>query len=309
MQPFPVRDVSSWSVVRAETLGRDRKVWLRDPTVAADSLSRESDWLFKPVVVPAHGIPQGEDWAEKIVSELGCVLGVPCAEVDLAVRGGEPGLISRNVVPDGWDRVLGAELMGTVVPNYQEGRNNPPGRPGHSPELIAKALSACHTAPGYEDLGAMGTFAGYLVLDAWVANQDRHDQNWAVMVRSGTQDLRLAPSYDHASSLAFSRLDSYRERVLQSGGLKAFAERGRATRFEHDPERPRREIPTLVAVAHRSLDLAGPQARRHWITQLRAVQRAAVEEVVHRTPNLSEVGARFVVELLDINRGRLLDDR
>ncbi len=51
--------------MRAETLGRDRKVWLRDPTVAADSLSRESDWLFKPVVVPAHGIPQGEDWARE----------------------------------------------------------------------------------------------------------------------------------------------------------------------------------------------------------------------------------------------------
>jgi hypothetical protein len=126
---FPIRDVSSWDVVRAETLGRDRKVWLRDPAVPGGSTSRESDWLFKPVVVPAHGTPQGEDWAEKIVSELGRLLGVPCAEVDLAVRGDDRGLISRNVIPDGWDRVLGAELMGTVVPNYQEGRNNPQGRP------------------------------------------------------------------------------------------------------------------------------------------------------------------------------------
>ena len=101
MQPFPVRDVSSWSVVRAETLGRDRKVWLRDPTVAADSLSRESDWPFKPVVVPAHGIPQGEDWAEKIVSELGRMLGVPCAEVDLAVRGGR-GFVPGEGLPIRW---------------------------------------------------------------------------------------------------------------------------------------------------------------------------------------------------------------
>jgi hypothetical protein len=75
------------------------------------------------------------------------------------------------------------------------------------------------------------------------------------------------------------------------------------------PSVRRARSPPLVAVAHRSLDLAGPQARRRWITHLRAVQRAAVEEVVHRTPNLSEVGARFVVELLDINRRRLLDDR
>ena len=128
-----MRDVSSWNVVRAETLGRDRKVWLRDPVIAHDSTSREGDWLFKPVVVPAHGTPQGEDWAEKIVSELGRLLGVPCAKVDLAVRAGEPGLISRNVIPDGWDRILGAELMGTVVPNYQEGRHNPTGATGPQP--------------------------------------------------------------------------------------------------------------------------------------------------------------------------------
>jgi hypothetical protein len=31
--------------------------------------------------------------------------------------------------------------------------------------------------------------------------------------------------------------------------------------------------------------------------------------VVHRTPNMSEVGATFVMELLNINRRRLLDDR
>jgi hypothetical protein len=174
--------------------------------------------------------------------------------------------------------------------------------------LIAEALSICGSAPEYEHLGAMGTFAGYLVLDAWVANQDRHDQNWAVMVRSGSQELRLAPSYDHASSLAFGRLDSYRERVLRCGGMRAFAERGRAGRFEHDPDRPPREIPTLVEVARRSLGLAGPEARRHWISRLRAVDHAAVEDVVRRTPNLSEVAATFVMELLNINRRRLLDD-
>lgn len=90
--------------------------------------------------------------------------------------------------------------------------------------------------------------------------------------------------------------------------MRAFAERGRAARFEHDPRRLPREVPTLVTLARRSLDLAGPEARRHWITRMRAVEQAVVEDVVHRTPNLSDTGARFVVELLDINRRRLLDD-
>ena len=151
-------------------------------------------------------------------------------------------------------------------------------------------------------------FARYLVLDAWVANQDRHDQNWAVMARSGSRELRLAPSYDHASSLAFSRFDSYREKILGSKGMAAFVERARATRFEHDPTCPPREVPTLVAVAHRTLDLAGDAARRYWSSQLRALDQAATGDVVRRTPKLSAVGARFVVELLDINRRRLLDE-
>ena len=194
MERFPVRDVSSWEVVRAETLGRDRKVWLRDPAVAADSLSREGDWLYKSVVIPAHGIPQGEDWAEKIVSELGRLLGVPGAEVDLAVRAGERGLISRNVISDGWDRVLGAELMGIVVPNYQEGRNNPPGRPGHSPELIAEALLACGPPPGWDHLGAMGAFAGYLVLARRLRRICGCSSDWRVAFRwwSSLGDLRLS---------------------------------------------------------------------------------------------------------------------
>ena len=38
---------------------------------------------------------------------------------------------------------------------------------------------------------------------------------------------------------------------------------------------------------------------------MRAVEQAVVEDVVHRTPNLSDTGARFVVcSWLDINRRR-----
>ena len=166
---FQMRDVSTWPVVEAEPLGRDRKVWLRDPTVPALLATKEYNWLFKPVVIPRHGVSQGEDWVEKLVSELGRLLGVPCAEVDLAECHGEAGSVSRNVVPDRWELVLGSELMSAVVPDYQEGQNNPPGRPGHSPERIVEALAECRAPIGYDHVTGAGMFAGYLVLDAWVA--------------------------------------------------------------------------------------------------------------------------------------------
>jgi serine/threonine protein kinase HipA of HipAB toxin-antitoxin module len=49
--------------------------------------------------------------------------------------------------------------------------------------------------------GADDVFLGYLMLDAWIANLDRHHENWGLVL---TKDItgHLAPSYDHASSLA-----------------------------------------------------------------------------------------------------------
>ncbi len=131
---FEVRDVSAWEAVNPEPIGRDAKLWVREP--GAPSLSREPDWLFKPVIVTASGHRQGEDWTEKIVSELGGLLGVPCAEIELAVRRGVPGSISRNVAPDGWNLVLGSVLLGTVISNYQEGQLRPPVPPARAPGLV-----------------------------------------------------------------------------------------------------------------------------------------------------------------------------
>ena len=152
-------------------------------------------------------------------------------------------------------------------------------------------------------------FAGYLVLDAWVANQDRHDQNWAVLHRAAASGcLQLVPSYDHASSVGFNLFDDRREQLLSSRIVKHWAERGRAHRFEHDPHLPPREVATLVTTAHHALDLAGERARRHWIERLRTLDWTEVEDVVMRTPGLSDVTATFILELLVINRRRLLHE-
>jgi hypothetical protein len=235
---FGIVDITGWKVVDSEVLGRNPKVWVREPGGGSD---RERDWLFKPVVRPAStGHRQGEDWAEKIVSELGALIGVPCAHVELASRDGEAGSISRNVVPFGWNRVLGSVLLGTVIPDYvgavmdDRGRERPVrGRRGHSPQKIFEALAGCDPPSEVDADSAIEVFAGYLVLDGWVANQDRHDQNWAVLrPAAGPGRLRLAPSYDHASSVGFNLTDETRLKHLRPGGMNRFAGRGRANRFE-----------------------------------------------------------------------------
>ncbi|MDN5854130.1 MAG: hypothetical protein L0K86_15025 [Actinomycetia bacterium] len=133
-------------------------------------------------------------------------------------------------------------------------------------ETIAacEAVSAGTTAPAM--------FSGYLLLDAWVANQDRHDQNWAVIHQAAAPGgLRLAASYDHASSLGFNLLDTRRESLLGRDGVEAWAARAVAHRFERAPQQPKQSIPTLVEVAHQALDIAGSSARQHWMERVRTL--------------------------------------
>jgi hypothetical protein len=47
---FGIVDITDWEVVDAEVLGRNPKLWVREP---GGSSHRERDWLFKPVVRPA----------------------------------------------------------------------------------------------------------------------------------------------------------------------------------------------------------------------------------------------------------------
>lgn len=156
---------------------------------------------------------------------------------------------------------------------------------------------------------AVDVFAGYLVLDAWVANQDRHDRNWAVLERTDAPaPRRLAASYDNTSSLGFNLQDDRRRNTLAvAGGIDRWARRGRADQFEHDPAN-RSGVWSLVRLAREALERTGPTAREHWTSRLAAVDRDVVESLITRLPGLSDLTATFILELLTTNRRRLLDD-
>ena len=55
---------------------------------------------------------------------------------------------------------------------------------------------------------AMDVFIGYVMLDMWIANQDRHHENWAA-VWDG-EALHLAPTFDHGAALARNLSDQER---------------------------------------------------------------------------------------------------
>lgn len=290
-------DVSAWRRRGEEPDGLSEHPWLVRP-------NDEQLWLYKPVETKA-GNRQGEDWAEKLVSEIGGVLGVPCAEIALANRDGHDGLVSRDVKPRGWDLQPGAALLDGLVDGYESRSRY---REGHTLTNIELALRDLRPPPEWEEPGeltAYDTFCGYLVLDALVANRDRHDHNWAVVIPPAAGVPSLAASFDHASSLGFNLRDEFRTRLLTEQRVAGWARRGTAWRFEHRP--PMSSVETLVDLAVRSLERASPAGRTTWQQAVSRFRVSDVVHIVHEELEMSEVAGTFALELLQINRRRLLD--
>jgi hypothetical protein len=297
---FPVIDVTTWEITNVETSGAEAKFWLEEP----DTNGTKQRWLFKSVTVK-DGHVHGEDWAEKAASHLGGLLGIPCARIELAVWNEVVGSISLNLRPALHQMQPGQVVLETAhAPGYvhhSKGKHHP----GHSLENIRQVLSGAMPPPGCElpfDASAFDVFAGYMVFDAWIANQDRHDNNWSVLspITTETEPTRLSGSYDHASSLAFNEQDSRRETLLSlPDGVARWCAKGKANRFEGRPR--------LAVAAKDALQLASPQAQEYWPEQLRQVSDVDVQRVLARVPRMSEAARMFAAKLLQVNRMGVLN--
>lgn len=297
--PFPVLDVSSWKIASEEVAGGEETVWLAEP--GSDKL-----WLYKPVTEHEGQGDQGEDWAEKVVAEIGLELGVPCATVALCQRDGRNAALSLDLTPAGWELHHGSVLMPSVVADYRQGILKPKGRPGHSLLNIRKALHEVQAPPGADmprGAGAFDVFAGYLMMDALVANRDRHDDNWAVLrPRIWHASSALAGSYDHAGSLGYNLQEHARAARILEGTVEDWARKGTAWRFEH-VGKPR----SLVDLAAEGLHMVSRATRSHWLDHLQALDVTYVTELLAGVPRLSDSTVSFGGELVRVNRRRLLD--
>lgn len=301
---FEVVDVSDWPLAPVEPAGRKQnKRWLR----ADDDVL----WLFKEVTL--QQLPngdtwiKGENWAEKVVAEVGALLGLPVASVELATREGAIGSISRDLTHDksqdstGVARkstlAMGNELLGGFIDGYEASKFHLVA--DYTIENVFTAFDSAHVAAPLgadQAIGANGWFAGYLLLDALVANTDRHHQNWGVLVDGAR--LTLAPSFDHASSLGFQLSDAGRGTELAQG-IEKFAGRGRS---RHAPGEP-----TFVELAASAALLSGTVL--HWRHVLETTSPQEAMAVVDRIPaaSMSQGARTFVQALIDVNWRRLTD--
>ena len=299
-------DVSRWVVTAYEQMGsKAGKVWLEAPAGGPIESGR---WLFKARTTQSERgrqFPKGDDWAEKIAGEVAVRLNIPAAPVELAVRDGEQGTISRDI-SRGQTLVLGNEVLFGQDPDYDRRRRR--SVPGYTVEAVLSALRALGTsAPAGETRrDACSVFVGYLLLDALVANTDRHHENWGVLVASDDRvPPELAATFDHASSLGFQLSPEERHERLNARdtrrSLEAYAMRGRSRHFAGSP--------SLVDLAEAGLRLCPAAVRNDYQERLESLGQEALDEMVAAIPEdrLPYEAGRFSIKLVEANRRRLLD--
>jgi hypothetical protein len=312
---FPVIEVDIDTAEMYEQLGTKAKFWYRDPQMGR--------CLFK------RGRKNtGENWAEKFACELAAVLGVPHAYYELARCGDDLGVSTPNFVPRRGRLVHGNEVL-AVTKEYKQARD---ARFYQSrAHTITLVLSMLMAAVGSDDwplqppdgflafpgvTTAADVFVGYLMLDAWIGNQDRHDQNWGVVVElhglggEPQMILRLAPSFDHGSSLARNETDESCREMLETRDrgrhISAYVGRARSALYPHGATGKPKALFTLDAFAFARRQL--PSAGDAWLRRLESITHERINEMVHMLPDefVSEIRREFVVEYLKLNRQRLL---
>jgi len=225
---FPIIPIEDDAPILYEQLGTKKKFWM-------DNLR----FLFKET---RDGT--GEDWAEKITCELCALLGIPHARYNLAIWKGKRGVVTENFAlgEEGKRLILGNELLFKVDPLYPKREIRRVRQ--HRVRKVMAIISSKDIGPPIEFevkpeiQTASEVFVGYLMFDVWVANQDRHHENWGLILNVGQKSITLAPSFDHASSLApFEHNEAKLDRLTtkdRGRSIERYVEKATSAFYESD---------------------------------------------------------------------------
>ncbi len=282
-----------------EQLGTKFKFWFRG--------ENGKDYLFKE-----GRLGTGENWAEVVSSRLCDILGIPHAIYDLASWRNQKGVISENFVPIGCRLVHGNELLIRKSKNAQCTQLYK--RKEHPLRMVLAVMKSVSTKPplGFNPFNnvksALDVFIAYLMFDAWIANQDRHDENWG-LIRTPEKQTYLAPTYDHASSLGRNESDQVKKFKLttndQRQNLQFYVERAKSAFFSSGAVVKRLStIDAFIKAAKHS-----KSAAINWIEKLESISDEKILSAFEHIPNteLSDIGIEFGQKILFLNKRRLID--
>ncbi len=295
---FPIISIDDDAPEFPEQLGTKEKFWLR---IAGKR------HLFK---IGRSGT--GENWAEKIAAELAELLSLPHAHYDLAVWKGQKGVLSPLIVPEDGRLILGNELLAAIHTGYPKGkvRHVPDHTLGRIYTLLTSQMIGQPPdwkSPSEHIISAYDLFLGYLLLDTWIANQDRHHENWGLI--NHQKRIYLAPSYDHAASMGQNETDKTRWNRLttKDSGRHISTYVTKARSAIYDGKTSKKALLSLDLF--RKAAAKSPDAARIWLNQLRRSQDETYQNLFDKLPDneITPLAKEFALTMLGLNKQRLLD--
>ncbi|WP_425667545.1 HipA domain-containing protein [Vibrio tubiashii] len=290
-------------------MGTKSKFWYTDQ-------SNGREYLFKSIHTEDKQqnpiVRHGEDWAEKVACELADLLGMPHANYDLAVNGEERGIRSENFILEGDSMIFGNQLIEHVVISVLEQQLEKGQRSQTIDRVFAIMEQLIFNPPvGWEETRSIKTagdiFVGYLMFDAWISNQDRHNENWAMIIDKQGK-MALAPSFDHAASLGRNESDEKREARLytkdRGQSVASYVLKCKSYFYNEGKQLKALEAFRLFAALKR-------EAALEWLDRLENITEKQILDILHAVPigTMSEVSKQFCFEILKENRNNLLGTR
>jgi len=310
MEFYPIVDISHVEMSDFEQMGTKSKFWYKDEDGQL--------FLFKATLstnsAGVEVLRDGEDWAEKISSEIARLLGIPCARYDLAIRNGQRGVITPNFVSSEENMLYGIDLISDMARKL--------GMDGEDSNKLHRIpeISVCidkyikHKPKGWDSLPKIKKssdfFIGYLMLDVLISNQDRHNENWG-MIASKDKHPYLAPTFDHGASLGRNESDINRRIRLETKDLgqtiQIYVKKAKSQIYSKEGRR----LKTIDAFKHFAFSNGddGIDVALSWLQILSNIKDDALDCIVDRVPDslMSDITKEFTKKVIFENKRRLLD--
>lgn len=176
MTHFTIIDYTGWQPYEglAAGSGRSEKEWL----ISDDGRIG----LFKyPKIDPATNSVTTEHISEHMAAQIGKLVGVKTAQVDLGRRNGRIGSMSYLVKAETENLIEGINFIVGRYPNY------------NATTMIDETSGSYYSLEMLEETGKWSVeneWIEMLIFDALIGNADRHQSNWAILIEYlGTQEI------------------------------------------------------------------------------------------------------------------------
>lgn len=192
------KDYSNWEIYDGahEGSGRSEKIWLKHPTTGQIGLFKYK----KDIETKDHV-------SEKMASNLGILLDLPCAQVEIGIYKNHEGSMSYLINTNNEDLIEGIGLINEYYPNYS------------AEEMYDASLDEYYSlrmlVKSIEKYGLLKDLLKMLIFDYIIGNSDRHQNNWAI-INKGDRVYAFSPLYDNSSSLCCYILDENIKHYLGS---------------------------------------------------------------------------------------------